>query len=162
MIEKLDSKMEYVEISILGNKKAECLDFEAARKLNKKINELVDAVNELQLVKDVMFNRIDMLNNAICDIRNRITAFDDPTYHEPELADPYAEQRKWIGKLCRFRDKDYKDDQWDYGLLQAVEKAEIAHIWKSGCFKHNLEHWYDCCEPVKQDDDIIYKGGDNE
>ena len=40
--------MEFVEISILGNKKAECLDFEAGRKLNLKINELVDAVNDIQ------------------------------------------------------------------------------------------------------------------
>lgn len=47
MIEKLDKKMEFVEISVLGNKKAECLDFEAGRRLNLKINELIDAVNEL-------------------------------------------------------------------------------------------------------------------
>ena len=73
-------------------------------------------------------------------------------------ADPYAEQRKWIGTLCKFRDKDYKDDQWDYGLLQAVANAETAHIWEAGCFKHNLGHWYDNCEPVKPDDSIIYKG----
>ena len=53
-------------------------------KIQDKINELIDAVNELQLAKDVMFNRIDMLNNAICDIQNRITALDDPTYHEAE------------------------------------------------------------------------------
>lgn len=50
------------------------------------VNSLVDVVNELQLAKDVMFNRIDMLNNAICDIRNRITTLDDPTYHEAEAA----------------------------------------------------------------------------
>lgn len=103
----------------------------------KKLNELIDAVNEL-------------------------TSYVGPLgveFIEPKTpADLYAEQRKWIGKLCRFRDKDYKDDQWDYGLLQAVEKAETAHIWGTGCFKHNLGHWYDFCEPVKPTDSIIYKG----
>lgn len=55
---------------------------DAAKEVQNLIDQLVDAVNELQPAKDVMFNRIDMLNNAICDIRNRITALDDPTYHE--------------------------------------------------------------------------------
>ena len=141
----------------------------------EKLNELVDAVNELQLVKDVMFNRIDMLNNAICDIRNRITTLDDPTYHEKaqdmydnaildalkdkqvdvvvEPADPYAEQRKWIGKLCRCWDSDINDDTW--GILQDVKdnKTEKYYLYGIG---------YEHCEPVKPDDDIIYKGGDNE
>lgn len=59
-------------------------------KLAEKNNELVDAINKLQLAIDVAFNRIDMLNNAICDIRNRITALNDPTYREakPELSVP--------------------------------------------------------------------------
>ena len=44
-----------------------------------KINELIDAVNALQ-------SRLDSST-------------------EPEIpADPYAEQRKWIGKLCWFWD----------------------------------------------------------
>lgn len=60
-----------------------------------KINELVDTVNKQQI----------QLNNHECrllDLHSRITALDDPTYHEaePEPADPYAEQRKWVGKLC--------------------------------------------------------------
>lgn len=101
-----------------------------------KINELADAVNGI-------------LNYAPLEMAMKA---------EPEPADPYVEQRKWIGKLCRFRDKDYKDDQWDYGLLQAVEKAETAHIWKTGCFKHNLGHWYDFCEPVQPDSELIYHG----
>lgn len=40
-----------------------------------KINELVDAANMLQSAKDAMFY-------AIRNIQNRITALDDPTYHE--------------------------------------------------------------------------------
>lgn len=62
-----------------------------SREIMDKLNELVDAVNELQVAKDVMFNRIDRLNDAMCDIRKRITALEDPTYHKAEPADPYAE-----------------------------------------------------------------------
>lgn len=118
-----------------------------------KINELVDAVNELQVAQDVMFNRIDILNSAICDIRNRITALDDPTYHEtePEPADKFAEQRKWIGKLCWFWDEDRDDAFCDV----------LGYIYESSRYPYaqtDTSEGYKCCEPVKPDDDVIYKG----
>lgn len=109
-----------------------------------KINEIIDAINTLW---------ID-LNNHTC----RLMELENTDNTDNTVADKFAEQRRWIGKLCKFRDEDYKDDQWDYGLLQAVENPLTAHIWKTGCFKHNLGHWYDYCEPVKPDADIIYKG----
>lgn len=46
MIEKLDTKMDCVEITVLG-KHTECLGFDSAKEIGKKLNELVDAVNEL-------------------------------------------------------------------------------------------------------------------
>jgi chromosome segregation ATPase len=146
--------------------------------MHGKINELVDAVNELQKDREEIKEWIAIvadLRSRVPVVESRISILEEHAHPTAttensqsakitqgfkNLQDLYAEQRKWIGKLCRFRDKDYKDDQWDYGLLQAVEKAETAHIWKTGCFKHNLGHWYDYCEPVKPDDDIIYKGGD--
>lgn len=76
-------KLTIQKLTIAGKK----YEYPDTTALVGKINELVDAVNELQLVKDVMFNRIDMLNNAICDIRNRITTLDDPTYHQEAPAD---------------------------------------------------------------------------
>lgn len=94
MIEKLDKKMEFVGISILGNKKAECLAFEAGRKLNKKINELVDAVNELQTRSE----------NVQPDAESRSENVQDPT--------------KWIGKLCKFWDLD--EDYYYYGPLTKI------------------------------------------
>ena len=154
MIEKLDTKMECIELSIFGDKKAECLDFEAARKLNLKINELVDAVNKIQLANDVIFNRIDMLNNAICNIQNRITALDDPTYHEaePEPADPYAEQRKWVGKACWFWDE--KEEEKVFGILTTIDSdcglSDMCPYWND-----TTKNWFEHCEPVKED--IIYK-----
>ena len=106
-----------------------------------KINEVIDAVNYQQI----------QLNNLECrllDLRRRITVLDDPTYHE-EPTDPYAEQRKWIGKLCRCWDSDINDDIW--GILQDIKdnKTEKYYLYGIG---------YEHCEPVKPDDDIIYKG----
>lgn len=54
-------------------------------KLMRKINELVDAVNSIVSVQEKL-------------IDSRLVV---ETKHE-EPAVPYAEQRKWIGKLCKF------------------------------------------------------------
>lgn len=106
----------------------------------EQITKLNDAVNELQLAKDVMFNRIDMLNNAICDIRNATE----------NVQDKFAEQRKWIGKLCEFWDYD-GEEKW-FSILEHIDKNSPYTYCASG------DWWYKHCEPVKPDDDIIYKG----
>jgi hypothetical protein len=69
------------------------------------------------------------------------------------LQDPYEKQSKWIGTLCRCWDSDINDDIW--GILQDIKdnKTEKYYLYGIG---------YEHCEPVKPDDDIIYKGGDNE
>lgn len=120
-----------------------------------KINDLCDAVNELQLAKDVMFNRIDMLNNAICDMRNATENTPISKKEKVEPADPYAEQRKWIGKLCKFWDND-DTQQLSYGVLTKID-TESGFGVQYCC---NDEYDYDDCQPVKPDDDIIYKGSD--
>ena len=107
-----------------------------------KINELIDAVNNKQI----------QLNNHECrllDLHSRITALEDPTYHE-EPADPYAEQRKWIGKLCKFWDYD-GEEKW-FSILEHIDKNSPYTYCASG------DWWYKHCELVKPDDDIIYKG----
>ena len=115
--------------------------------LIQKLNELVDAVNNQQI----------QLNNHECrllDLHSRITALEDPTYHE-EPADPYAEQRKWIGKLCWY--KLCEGDTWKVGRLEKIQEnadAGYPFVFDGLCYK--------ICEPVKPDDDIIYKGDDNE
>lgn len=125
--------------------------------LVRKINKLISAVNNQQI----------QLNNHECrllDLQNRVTALDDPTYHEDEdsdwyddpkyreqPADPYAEQRKWDGKLCRFW--NVNKDSATYGIL---EKVVLNWAYK---FKAKGDPYlWDHCEPVKPDDDIIYKG----
>lgn len=91
----------------------------------KKINELVDAVNKLQ-------------KNA--------------TISKMENVDPYAEQRKWIGKLCRFWDID------NYNLYY----GPLTKIHDTGPYYYECNNriCYANCEPVSED--LIYKGGDNE
>ena len=101
-----------------------------------KINKLVDAVNELQA------------QVAILEEHAHPTAKTEPT-------DPYAEQRKWIGTLCRFRHALGVDPT--YGIL-----GEISTDSDFPYYKKDTDTYWKYCEPVKPDDDIIYKGGDND
>ena len=122
---------------------------------------VIDTVNELQLsMKPILEERKsgikvyeeaqDMYDNAILDALK-----DKQVDVVVEPADPYAEQRKWIGKLCRFW--NFKNGAVDIGILKAVDnlKPTIPYI-------NDIDCSYAFCEPVKPDDDIIYKGGDND
>lgn len=88
-----------------------------------KINELIDAIHKLQ-----------GLEPEKCET----------------LVDPFAEQCKWTGKLCKFWDCDKTNAS--YGILEAInEYSEHPYIQLRGDV-------YEHCEPVKLDDDIVYKG----
>ena len=113
-----------------------------------KINELVDAVNELKKHEEQHLDLLTELNEMRLQ-------------QKKEPADPYAEQRKWIGKLCRF----WNRNENCCGILTAVfnnnkygedDSAEEYPFQRDsvGCWQH--------CEPVRPDDDIIYKGGKDE
>ena len=96
----------------------------------EKINELVDAVNGI-----LDYAPLEMAMKA-----------------EPKIpADPYAEQRKCICKLCWF----WNDNKADkvIGILTGVfDEADRP-------FERSIDQTlYKHCEPVKPDDDIIYKG----
>ena len=157
MLEKLKPN----EDKVFKTETGECLtipELGVPKPISDKINELVDAVNKQQI----------QLNNHECrllDLQNRVTALDDPSYHEDEnsdwyddpkyreqSADPYAEQRKWIGYLCWF---------WDdvYGLKTAGVLEDITTIEEEFHYakKDTCTVWKHC-EPVKPDDSIIYKG----
>lgn len=67
--------------------------------------------------------------------------------------DPYAEQRKWEGKLCWFWD-EYPEDK----IVDVLSCIDISDKYPYVAHQVHYKH----CEPVKPDDDIIYKGGDNE
>lgn len=99
-----------------------------AKILGNKINELVDAVNGI-----LDYAPLEMAMKA-----------------EPKPADPYAEQRKWIGKLCKFRDTPVCE--WEYGVLEKFYEDTAYPFLDTDGYE------YVECEPVKPDDDIIYKG----
>ena len=95
----------------------------------RKINELCDAVNGI-----LDYAPLEMTMKA-----------------EPKPADQFAEQRKWIGKACWF---------WDSGAeTKAFGKLEqVDTEYNDAPFQTNFGQWYEHCEPVKPDDDIIYQG----
>ena len=101
----------------------------------KKHNALVGVVNALVESNNIHEKQIDELQMK-------------------KTSDPYAEQRKWVGKLCKFW--DYDKTNASYSVLYEInEYSEYLYIKPSG-------NAYKYCEPVKTDDDIIYKGGNNE
>lgn len=105
----------------------------ALRYIQQTVNQLVDAVNGI-----LDYAPLGMAMKA-----------------EPKTpADPYAEQRKWIGKLCRFRDNPACE--WKYGILYRIYEDTDFPFWDTDCYE------YAECEPVKPDDYIIYKGGKDE
>mgnify|MGYP003318011409 CR=1 FL=1 len=105
----------------------------------RKINELVDAVNGI-LAAQEQYATI---------YKEDIVPMLTPENEEP--ADPYAEQRKCICKLCWF----WNDNKADkvIGILTGVfDEADKP-------FERNIgQTLYKHCEPVKPDDDIIYRG----
>lgn len=97
-----------------------------------KINELVDAVNSIVSVQEKLID----------------SRFVVETKHE-EPVDAFAEQKKWIGKLCKFWDYD-GEEKW-FSTLENIDKNSPYSYCASG------DWWYKHCEPVSPDDDIIYK-----
>lgn len=108
-------------------------------KLATKINELVDAVNELQA------------QVAILQEHAHPTAKTEPEYKNRNV----KQAEKWMYCLCRFWN-DGCDSY--YGELVNID----TKVSSDAPFERDTGDWYQCCEPVKPDDDIIYKGGDNE
>lgn len=101
-----------------------------------KINELVDAVNSLRADVDHILNYCPM------DLVEKLP--------ENVQSDPYAEQRQWIGRLCRFRQGF--GAATTYGIL-----SEISTDSDLPYYKKDTDTYWKYCEPVSPDDDIIYK-----
>lgn len=99
------------------------------------INELVVAVDKLQTSPE----------NVHPDAESR-----------PEnVQDKFAEQRKWIGKLCKFWFADAEHPT--FGILDFVDAGPHPEPFHINCGESE-QGWYPHCEPVKPDDNIIYKG----
>lgn len=129
MIEKLD-KFDSTEASIYH-----------VERLYAKVNEIIDELNPILEERE---SGIKVYEEVMSNMKP---------------ADPYAEQRKWIGKLCRFWDDD--KDCFVFGILDDVDNDYLTSSSRV-YFDSESAGWWEHCEPVKPDDDIIYKGGDNE
>ena len=125
-------------------------------KIVRKLNEVIEVVNVLIKENNIHEKQIDSLQIDIRPIleerKSEIKIYEEII--QSIKKDPYAEQRKWIGKLCWFWDnEDEKDgfiNKW-YGTLDNID----PHC-KCGAYCMGLGH-YEHCEPVKPDDNIIYK-----
>ena len=151
--------------------------------ISDKINELVDAVNAIQKEREAERFEIQEWIGILEAVRKSVNIHEkqidelqmkvepekthapdmynnDPFGPHPkgQYSDPYAEQRKWIGKVCRFWNDDESLEDSTYGEL--VNIFDAPH---EDCpFQCGYGEWYEHCEPVKPDDDIIYKGGKDE
>lgn len=148
------------------------LIFEYLCHLKYTVNELVDVVNAIQKEREaerfeiqewigileavresvnIHEKQIDELQMKLeaekCDIPDS-----DDAIQEVIHADPYAEQKKWIGKLCKFWDDDNTNSSC--GILTSID----TETFEEPQFVCNDEYDYEHCEPVKPDDDVIYKG----
>lgn len=129
-----------------------------------KLNEIIDAVNTIQKEREAerfeIKEWIDILEAVRKSVNTHEKQIDKLQMKlEPEKCeipvDPYAEQRKWIGKACWFWDGGAKTRA--FGKLNQVDTE-----YNDAPFQTNFGQWYEHCEPVKPDDDIIYKGDNNE
>ena len=137
----------------------------------RKINELADVVNRLEeSVQGVVNNsiadggRIQGLKEKLDAVVNMVNIHEGEIDKlqmkvEPEKcktpADPYAEQRKWIGKLCKFWDND--GEGYIYEILIDIEDDGSDYPYK--IVETDCKNWtlsYKHCEPVSED--LIYKG----
>ena len=114
-----------------------------------KLNEVIDAVNELQ-------KQIDKVSCSILDLAT--PDGENKALESIQVAptDQYAEQRKWIGCICRFWYDNPDNTTLDYlGKIQTGENG-IEYYGKE------TYDWFPHCEPVLPTDNAIYKGGSNE
>ena len=117
-----------------------------AHKAIEKINELVDAVNELQEMRKSCDSQIGILAEQIAKLQHDTS--EKANCQENVQADPFAEQRRWLGKLCKFWDID--NDYLYYGPLTKIHDAGPY------CYECNHRICYLHCELVSED--LIYKG----
>lgn len=115
---------------------------DSALSLGKKINELVDTVNNIVGTQDKI---ITEKKPAEYEPVANIDRCETPT------PDSFEESKKWIGCLCKVWDTD--EQKCEYAILQDVKSA--------GAFKYRTSGWVSLwhnCKPVRPNDDIIYKG----
>lgn len=137
-------------------------------KLDKHLASNINSCNMSQniMVAHKTIEKINEIIDTIYDMQLEISSLDpDSEWYDgnhiagtSKKVDPYAEQRKWIGKLCHFWNNiEYTDDE--IGILEEIVPThkyspELDYFVP---YKDNFDCWYEHCEPVKPSDTIIYK-----
>ncbi|MFQ6704283.1 MAG: hypothetical protein ACLRFP_04360 [Alphaproteobacteria bacterium] len=139
---------------------------ESVRKSVNKHGKLIDTlvvennihekqIDELQMRDEDLTERINYTLAKATGNKEVLKLLDEK--YKP--VDRFAEQRKWIGKLCKFWFADAEHPI--FGILDFVDAGPHPEPFHINCGESE-QGWYPHCEPVKPDEDIIYKGGDNE
>lgn len=153
MIEKFDDQN--------GFCMADCMD---------KINEVIDAVNELKEHEEQHLDLLTELNEMRLHQKKELEtpaenvqketfiSIDEALKNAEKMISTanryylYVKYKHLIGKLCKFK--------WGqgcyYGILTNIKRKPTELPFESN------GRAFSNCEPVKPDDDVIYKGGDNE
>ena len=126
-------------------------------KLAEKINEIIDYINqnnhEYASIEEVVKARENHIADTSKKVADRMIGCVTLDIPESYKTDPYEKQRRWRGKLCKFWDNSDEPENCVYGVL-----VNIFDLHHEDCpFQCENGEWYEYCEPVKPDDDIIYK-----
>lgn len=126
-----------------------------------KINELVSVVNALQAKDDEIREWVGIVSDLCKRVKNLASV--GLIYGTPEPkthTDPYAEQRKWIGKLCKFW--DHLDAPKCIDILAKIDDEHLDYPFGASCTKDTENVlFFKHCEPITADDELIYKPNGN-
>lgn len=126
MIEKLDL------LKMFNERKT---DAQWNKSVETTVNLLIDAVNKLET----------MAKNTNIVLESLVEENKMPV-------DPYVEQRRWIGCVCRFWCDNPDDTVLDY--LDKIQTGENGIKY----YGKETYDWFPHCEPILPTDNTIYKG----
>lgn len=150
MIEKIKSPLDLK----VGNYKGTEFDIipaETFAMVCRKINELIDVVNELQEFADVADKNLAKLMEEATRAEN----VQPEPKTGPENVHAVCPAIKYMGKVCRFWNANNGKKFKNIGVLIEILSADNKRRYT--CASKPKKH-FEFCEPVKPDDDIIYRG----
>ena len=125
--------------------------FSKRKKKQEITNHRIEIISEREYIDSLNKSK---LVNAVNELQQKVVI---SKMEKVEPADPYTNQRKWIGCVCRFWYDNPNDTLLDY-----LDKIQTG---KNGVVQYYAKEsgdWFPNCKPVLPIDNAIYKGGDNE
>lgn len=118
---------------------------------NEKFREIITTFDEG--IKELRAEVRSCLGSIMGDISRIQEALAEVEERTKPITVNIPKECKWVGFLCKFKDR--KDSDWQqWGILSAFDpkKCDMA-----GQFMDNLENWWQECEIVKLTDPEVYK-----